>query len=57
MPTNEKPAANADAAKPTHFVFLKGVSAEEAARLVKELVDKHKQAGRQAEGGGGETRN
>jgi hypothetical protein len=56
MPTNEKPAAKADAPKPICFVFPRGITAEEAARLVKEFVDKHKQADKPNEGDGGQTR-
>jgi hypothetical protein len=41
MPTNEKPATNG--AQPIRFVFPRGISAEEAARRIQEMVEKHRQ--------------
>jgi hypothetical protein len=54
MPTDETPRA--DAPKPIRFVFPRGITAEEAARLVKEFMEKHKQGGKPAEGDGCETK-
>jgi hypothetical protein len=44
MPTNEKPAAKADAAKPICFVFPRRLSAEEMHKALQEMIAKHKQA-------------
>jgi hypothetical protein len=52
MPDADKP----EESKPIRFVFPRGITAEEADRRVKELVDKHNQADKPAEFDGGETR-
>jgi hypothetical protein len=51
MPDEEKQET-----KPIRFVFPRGLSAEEIHKAIREMLDKHKQAGKPAEGDGGETR-
>jgi hypothetical protein len=50
MPTDETP--NADASKPILFVLPRGVSAEEAAKLLKEFAEKHREDGKADERAG-----